>query len=83
VYSAPGGFHYQKGANMYLDQEKAIALAKLVDGEAVQTGGDVWLVLKRIPGGKLVVFSGDEISCYENETAFDAGEKAQTSICLY
>ena len=54
-----------------MEEEKAVAIADALGGDAWQSGGDIWLVLLRRPDGHLVVIS-DEIICeYESQEAFD------------
>lgn len=53
-----------------MNEKRANALAKVLSGEAWQSGGGIWLVSLNI-GGKVVVFSGDCVCEYESEAAFD------------
>jgi len=65
-----------------MNEEQATAIAKALDGEAWQSGGNIWLVLIHRDDGKLVVIS-DEIVCeYENEEAFHEGARATSSVYL-
>ncbi len=63
-----------------MDEKKAEALAAIVGGEAWQSGGDTWLVTVNRADGSLVVFSGDAVCEYENDTAFDRAEARNTIL---
>jgi hypothetical protein len=64
-----------------MDETKAVKLAKILDGEAWQSGGDIWLVLIRKGDGKLAVISDDAICEYGSEEDFEQA-KASKSILL-
>lgn len=63
-----------------MDERSAEQLAAIVGGEAWQSGGGIWLVTVTRDDGSLVVFSGDAVCEYENDEAFDAGQKAKTVL---
>ena len=65
-----------------MDEKQATAIADSLGGEAWQSGGEIWLVLKERADGKLVVIS-DEVVCeYANREAFDDGAGEQRAIYL-
>jgi hypothetical protein len=61
-----------------MNQQQAQAVAEALDGEAWQSGGNIWLVRFRGPDGRLVVISDDLICEYDDEGAFDEGRAAKT-----
>jgi hypothetical protein len=61
-----------------MDEKQAEALAKVLQGEAWDTGGGMWVVQIVRGDGKLVVFSGDCICEYEDDDAFDQGKATNT-----
>jgi len=64
-----------------MNKQQAHTLAKLVAGYTWQSGGGIWLVLLERQDGVLVVFSGDAICEYANQSAFEEGQ-ATTTIRL-
>jgi hypothetical protein len=63
-----------------MDERTADQLAAIVCGESWQSGGGIHLVTMNRDDGSLVVFSGDAISEYENDEAFDAGRASKTIL---
>jgi len=63
-----------------MDQRTADQLAAIVGGESWQSGGGIYLVTVHRDDGSLVVFSGDAISEYEDDEAFDAGRASKVVI---
>lgn len=59
-----------------MDQRTAEQLAAIFGGEAWQSAGGTYVVTVIRDDGSLVAFSGDSISEYENDAAFDAGKSA-------
>ena len=57
-----------------MDEEKAEMLAKLLDGETWNSGGDIWLVILRRADGKVVAISDEVVAEYADEEALGAGE---------
>ena len=45
----------------------ARTIAQLIDGEAHQSGGNVWVVLYRHPHGRFVVIGADRADLYSSE----------------
>ena len=64
-----------------LNEARADTLARIYDAEAWQSGGGIWLVIKRGPDGCIIVFSDDAVCLYAGEADFDDG-RAQTAIQL-
>lgn len=60
-----------------MDEQTAEHLAAIVGGESWQSGGGLYLVTVHRDDGSMVVFSGDAISEYDNEEAFDAGRASK------
>lgn len=57
-----------------MTEKKAVTLAKAFGGESWQSGGEIWLVLRKRQDGKIVAIS-DELVCeYEDEDAFERSE---------
>jgi hypothetical protein len=64
-----------------MDERKAKALAKLLGGDPWQSGGDVWLVVKRTADGRVVTISDEVVVEYEDNAAFEANrEKASIVV---
>lgn len=61
-----------------LNEKTAEQVAKVLGGEAWQSGGGIWLVLLRRKDGALVVISDEVIGEYSSEVAFDAGSTGKT-----
>ena len=59
-----------------MTEEQAIAVADVLGGNAWQSGGGIWLVVRTRADGSLVVFSGDCVCEYADEDAF---ERVETS----
>ena len=66
---------------MLMDERQANSVADALGGEAWQSGGDVWLVLLRRAGGRLVVFSDDVVCEYPSEASFEEN-RPEKSILL-
>ncbi|GMV25569.1 MAG: hypothetical protein AMXMBFR58_16000 [Phycisphaerae bacterium] len=60
-----------------MDEQTAEHLAAIVGGESWQSGGGIYVVTVYRDDGSLVVFSGDAISEYESDEAFDAGHASK------
>ena len=57
-----------------MTEERAAVLAEFLGGETWQSGGEIWLVLRKRHDGKIVAFS-DEVVCEdEDEGAFERSE---------
>lgn len=61
-----------------MDEKQAKALAKILDGETWQSGGDIWLVLKRRIDGHLVVISDESICEYDSDEDFENNSVKQS-----
>ncbi len=64
-----------------MEERQAEAIANALGGESWQSGGGVYVVVIRKPGGRLVVISEERVAEYASEEDFDAGN-ADTSIAL-
>lgn len=64
-----------------MNEEDANAVAKAIQGQPWQSGGGIWLAVRRRADGHLVVISEDTINEYESEEAFEASE-AENFILL-
>jgi len=65
-----------------MDEKQADAMAQILGGETWQSGGDIWLVILRRTGGKLVVISDEVVTEYLSEEAF-VENRASNSIFLH
>lgn len=54
-----------------MTEEQADAIAESLGGEGWQSGGEVWLVMKRRNNGTIVVISEDAICEYASEDEFE------------
>jgi len=59
-----------------MDETRAKMIAMALKAETWQSGGGIWLVIRRRADGHLVVISEDTINEYESEEAFEASEAA-------
>lgn len=66
----------KKRGTLTMDEKGANTIAKALHAETWQSGGGIWLVIRRRADGHLVVISEDTINEYENEEAFEASEAA-------
>lgn len=57
-----------------MKEEQAAAVAEILGGEAWQSGGGIWLVLKRRSDGRLVLVSDESVCEYEDEQSFERNE---------
>ena len=64
-----------------MDQERAEQLAAILDGETWDSGGDIWLVLKKRTDGRIVVFSDELVAVYSDIDAVQGG-KPEENILL-
>jgi hypothetical protein len=64
-----------------MDEKQAKMMAKALGGDTWQSGGDVWLVLKRTSDGRIVSFSDESVVEYASETDFEEG-KQKSSIVI-
>jgi hypothetical protein len=55
----------------HMTEDQAIAVADSIGGDAWQSGGDIWLVLRKRNDGWLVVISDECVCEYEDEGAFE------------
>lgn len=65
-----------KRGSLIVDEKRAKMIAGALGGEVWQSGGGIWLVIRRRADGHLVVISEDTINEYESEEAFEASEAA-------
>jgi hypothetical protein len=63
-----------------MDEQRAVAIARALDGETWQSGGGIWLVVIRKAEGSLVVISGDAICEYSDDEAFERGDSRRTIL---
>lgn len=65
-----------------MDEQQATAIAAALDGETWQSGGDIWLVLKRRADGRVVAIS-DEVVCeYATADDLDSGKPAASILLV-
>jgi len=64
-----------------MEEEQAIAMARVLGGDVWQSGGDIWLVIVRRSDGHVVVLSDEAVCEYRNEEAIET-EQALTNILL-
>lgn len=57
-----------------MNEQAAKSIAKALEAEAWQSGGGIWLVIRRRHDGRLVVISDETINEYESEEAFEAAQ---------
>lgn len=55
-----------------VNEDWATRLAMLIDGEAYQSGGNIWVVLFKRPDGCLVVVGDDGAELYESTDHFES-----------
>ncbi|MBN1392456.1 MAG: hypothetical protein JW947_06605 [Sedimentisphaerales bacterium] len=60
-----------------MDEKQAEMVAAALGGEALQSGGGIWLVILRQGNGKLVVISDEAICEYEDEQHFEQSKPAK------
>ena len=65
-----------------MNEADAKLLAKIFDGEAWHSGGQIWLVRLTNSDGRLVVFSDELVSDYASESDFENGKPIQTITLL-
>jgi hypothetical protein len=63
-----------------MEQKQAELLARVVGGDAWQSGGGVWVVTINREDGRVVVFSGEAVCEYEDDEAFDQGRALNTIL---
>ena len=66
-----------------MNPKQAEALACAVGGEAWQSRDGIWLVTVHREDGHVIVFSGDAVSEYLDEEAFDAGRVLSTIVVTH
>jgi hypothetical protein len=63
-----------------MNEAHATAIAEALGGEAWQSGGGIWLVLRTKSDGRIVVVSDESVCEYEDRDAFDEGRAASTIL---
>lgn len=61
-----------------MDERQANAIADALGGESWQSGGGIYVVAIRKPGGRLVVISDERVAEYASEEDFDAARPDTT-----
>ncbi len=56
-----------------INDETAPVIARILSAEAWNSGGGIWLVIKRREDGSLVALSDEAVCVYSDDTAFGAG----------
>jgi hypothetical protein len=56
-----------------VDEPSAQALAEVLGGDTWDTGGGLWLVLKKRSDGRVVAISDEAINVYENDESVQTG----------
>lgn len=64
-----------------MKEENAMAVADALGGETWQSGGGIWLVLKRTANGRVISFSDEVVIEYESEKAFE-NDQQKASIVI-
>jgi len=65
-----------------MDKEKAIAMAELLNGEAWNSGGGIYIVLIRNSLGQIVGITDETICLYANEKALEDGFAEQSFLLV-
>lgn len=64
-----------------MNEEQAKALAGITGGDPWQSGGGIWLAVKRTTDGRVISMSGEIVIEYEDEEAFQ-DDRRQKEIVL-
>ena len=70
----------EKGQAM--TEKQAIAVADALGGDAWQSGGDIWLVLRKRSDNQLVVLSDECVCEYKDESAFERAEVSNSVLLV-
>lgn len=62
-----------------MNEQKANKIAQIVDGNAFNSGGDIWVVIIKKKKG-VAVISDESVCSYSSEDAFVEGEKPLDSM---
>ena len=65
-----------------MDKEKATALAELLNGEAWQSGGGIYVVLVRNSLGQVIGITDESICVYAHEKALGEGIAEQSFLLV-
>ena len=65
-----------------MEKDKAIQLAELLNGEAWNSGGGLYIVLIRNSLGGIVGITDDSICLYANEEALEEGFSEQAFLLV-
>ena len=64
-----------------MEEKQAKALAKILGGDPWQSGGGIWLVVRRTADGRVVTFSDEVVIEYAKEEDFE-NDAQKASIVL-
>jgi hypothetical protein len=64
-----------------LTEETAPIAAAALGGDAWQSGGGIWLIVKRCEDGRVATISSEVVKEYENEEAFEE-DRARSCLVL-
>ncbi|QHI69282.1 hypothetical protein [Tichowtungia aerotolerans] len=65
-----------------MDEEKANQLAELLNGEAWNSGGGIYIVLVRNSLGQIIGITDESICLYANEQALEDGFAGQSFLLV-
>ncbi len=65
-----------------MTQRQAIAVAEAIGGDPWQSGGGIWLVVRKRPDGRLVIMSDDCVCEYEDEGALDRATPSNSLLLV-
>ncbi|MEK7755825.1 MAG: hypothetical protein AAB385_01280 [Planctomycetota bacterium] len=65
-----------------MTEEQAVIIAEAMGGNAWQSGGDTWLVVRERTDGRLVVMSDECVCEYVDQDAFDRAQVSNSVLLV-
>ncbi len=65
-----------------MTEDQAIAVADALGGDTWQSGGDIWLVLRKRNDGRMVVISDECVCEYSDQDAFDRVQPSKSLLLV-
>jgi len=65
-----------------MEEESARRIAEVLGGEAWNSGGGIWLVIRKRADGKVVAISDESVCVYDSEDYLQGGQPTESVIIV-
>ncbi len=65
-----------------MNEDNARTIAKILGGDVWDSGGGIWLVIRRRLDGKVAAMSDESVCIYENEEDLHSGQPSESVVIV-